>query len=100
MNMRERQDGHLTERIATGRLPIMKAKQSQKLKLTDQLRSAVENCGKTRYRISKETGISEVILSRLMSRERFLSSDNLDILAEYLGLELRTVAQKPCKEGK
>ena len=62
-------------------------------RLTDQLRRIVENCGQTRYQISKATGISEPTLARLVSGERFVSPDALDALGEYLGLELRPVCK-------
>jgi transcriptional regulator with XRE-family HTH domain len=69
------------------------------VKLTDQLRHLVENCGQTRYQIAKATGISEPTLSRLVSGERFLSPDALDTLGKYLGL--RIVPDKPkTKKGK
>jgi hypothetical protein len=48
----------------------------------------VENCGQTRYAISKATGISEATLARLVGGERFLSPAALDKLAEYLELEI------------
>jgi transcriptional regulator with XRE-family HTH domain len=74
----------------------MRTKQTNKL--TDQLRQIVMNCGQTRYQISKQTGISEPTLARLVSGERFLSPTALDTLAEYLGL--RIVADKPqAKKG-
>jgi transcriptional regulator with XRE-family HTH domain len=73
----------------------------QPTRLTDQLRQIIENCGQTRYAISKATGISEPTLARLVSGERFLSPDALDTLGEYLGLELRVAADKPpTKKGK
>ena len=74
-------------------------KRPTKTKLTDQLRQLVENCGQTRYQIWKATGISEPTLARLVSGERFLSPDALDMLGEYLGLELR-IASKPDKKQK
>ena len=60
----------------------------KRLKLTEQLRLAVETCGRTRYRISKDTGIDETALSRFASGERGLSMATLDRLADYLGLDL------------
>jgi transcriptional regulator with XRE-family HTH domain len=75
----------------------MKAKEPKRL--TDQLRQIVENCGQTRYQISKATGISEPTLARLVSGERFLSPDALDTLSEYLGVELRIVARKSSEKG-
>ncbi len=62
-------------------------------KLTDQLRRLVATCGVTRYRISRDTGIPEPTLARLVSGERFVSPDSLDKLGEYLGL--RIVMGKP-----
>jgi transcriptional regulator with XRE-family HTH domain len=72
----------------------MRAKQPKRF--TDQVRQAVENCGQTRYRIAKATGISEPTLARLVSGERFLSPTALDTLAEYLGLR---VTNQPKKKG-
>lgn len=56
--------------------------------MSDQIRSAIDSCGITRYRISKETGISESALSRFMTGERGLSMTALDALADYLGLDV------------
>jgi plasmid maintenance system antidote protein VapI len=75
----------------------MTAKQQKRL--TDQLRHIVENCGQTRYQVSKATGISEPTLARLVSGERFLSPDALDVLGKYFGL--RIVTDKPkTKKGR
>lgn len=74
-------------------------KKKKPMKLTDQLRQMVNDCGQTRYAISKATGIDESVLCRLMSGERFLSPSALDTLAEYLGLELRQVRQPRTKKG-
>jgi transcriptional regulator with XRE-family HTH domain len=55
-------------------------------KFTDQLRRAVKGCGLTRYRIAKEIGVSESLLSRFMSSESGLSFAVLDRLAELIGI--------------
>jgi transcriptional regulator with XRE-family HTH domain len=60
----------------------------KRAKMSDQIRSAIDSCGITRYRISKETGISESALSRFMTGERGLSMTALDALADYLGLDV------------
>jgi transcriptional regulator with XRE-family HTH domain len=65
----------------------------RKLTMTDMLKSAIEQSGLTRYRISKETGIDEAALMRFMRGETSLRLDRADVLAEYLGLEL--VKRKP-----
>ena len=68
----------------------MKAKP---LTFTDQLRRTVENCGMSRYQLSKESGVDETTLCRFVHGERCLSERNLDKLGTYLGL--RIVADKP-----
>jgi hypothetical protein len=57
-------------------------------RFSDEIRAAVENCGKTRYRIAKETGIAAAVLCRFVQRQRGLSMDTLDTLAECLGLHV------------
>lgn len=57
-------------------------------KLIDQLRNAIETCGKTRYRISKEAGIAESVLSRFMRGENVLTITNAERLADYFELEI------------
>lgn len=61
---------------------------SKKPNLSEQVRKAIETAGVTRYRIAKETNVSEATLSRFMSRERGLTLKVLDRLTEYLGLQL------------
>ena len=60
----------------------------RRAKLSDQIRRAVDDCGQTRYRISKETGIDQSTLSRFMSAERGLPMNTLDTLADYLDLNI------------
>ncbi len=60
----------------------------KKPSLSDQVRSAIDASGKSRYRIAKDLDVSEATLSRFMSRERGLTLTVLDRLAEYLGLRL------------
>jgi transcriptional regulator with XRE-family HTH domain len=66
----------------------------KRIPLSDQIRQAVENCGQTRYAISKATGISEATLSRFMAGERGLPMKTLDRLAEHLGLKVVTSRQR------
>ena len=67
--------------------------------ILDQIRQAIEESDKTRYRIAKETGISESRLSLLMSKKRGLSIDALEELADYLGLEV-TLRPKKKRKGR
>ena len=57
----------------------------------DQLRDIIRKCGRSRYEISKATGIDQATLSKFMLGERGLSMKVLNALAEYLKL---TVVQK------
>lgn len=60
-----------------------------KKRISDQLREAIERSGKTRYRISVETGITQSQLSRFVNDPAVsLSLANIDKLCEYLGAEL------------
>jgi hypothetical protein len=65
-----------------------------RLQLSDQIRHAVETCGQTRYRIAKATGISEATLSRFMTGDRGLPMKTLDVLADYLKLNIQGPKQK------
>jgi len=57
-------------------------------RILDQIRKAIEASDKTRYRLSKETGIAQSQLSRLMTGEEGLSFENLERLIDALGLEI------------
>lgn len=70
---------------------------SQKAKsLTDQLRQFIETAEVSRYRLSKQTGISQSLLSRFMHGTAGLSVDSLDTLADALDLEL--TKKKPTRK--
>ena len=66
----------------------MAKKRTKRTKLSDQIRQAIESCGMTRYRIARETGISDATLSRFMSGERGLPMKTLDTLADFLDLNI------------
>ncbi len=68
----------------------MKRKQ---IKLSEQVRQAIDTCGITRYQISQDTGIDQATLCRFMGGYGGLSIPVLDTLGEYLGL--RIVADRP-----
>jgi transcriptional regulator with XRE-family HTH domain len=67
--------------------------------LTDQIRQAIDDSGLTRYRIAKETGISESTLSKFYLCQRGLSSKALDKLGECLQLTIY-LGRKPDQKGK
>jgi len=72
----------------------------KRIKLSDQIRQAVDHCGQTRYRIAQETGISEPTLSRFMSGERGLPMATLDRLADHLSLDIVQYKSAMAKKGK
>ena len=67
------------------------------LKLSDQLRAAILDNEKSRYRISKETDITEAGLSRFMNHVAEISLDTIDKIGECLELEI-TTRRKPGKQ--
>jgi predicted transcriptional regulator len=63
--------------------------------ILDTIRKQIQRCGKTRYQISKETGICQAALSRLMSgKRRSIHCKSADILLKYFGFELVSRAKK------
>ena len=76
----------------------MVKKQPQKKRLSDQLRRVIADCGLSRYRISKETGVAEETLSRFMSAQRRLSLNAVVEIGELLDLEV--VAKKRSQKKK
>ncbi len=61
--------------------------------ISDQLRQAILDSGKSRYLIWQETGIAQSILSRFVNEEAGISLDSIDKLGECLGLQI--VEAKP-----
>jgi hypothetical protein len=56
--------------------------------MTAVLKAAIEQSGRSRYRIAKDTGITEPSLCRFMQGTASVRLDKADVLAEYLGLQL------------
>jgi transcriptional regulator with XRE-family HTH domain len=67
--------------------------------LTDQLRLAIYESGLSRYRIARETGISESALAQFYNGHRGLSMKALNALGESLELKV-TLGRKPDTKGK
>ncbi|NLF09478.1 MAG: helix-turn-helix domain-containing protein [Pirellulaceae bacterium] len=67
--------------------------------ISDQLRQAIDDSGMTRYRISKETGISETALALFYNGQRGLSMKALNALGKCLELKI-VLGRKPEKKGK
>jgi len=60
----------------------------KRIKLSDQVRRAVDASGLTRYRISKIAGLHESVLCRFMPGEIEITTGTLDRLADALGLDI------------
>jgi transcriptional regulator with XRE-family HTH domain len=79
-------------------IPVM-GKSRTMAKMTDQLRQAIDDSGLTRYRIAKETGISEATLSKFYLGQRGLSMEALNALGECLQLTIQ-LGRKASTKGK
>ena len=56
--------------------------------LSDVLRRTINESGLSFYRIAKDTGITSQSLLRFQRGDQSLRLDKVDVLAEYLGLQL------------
>jgi len=65
--------------------------------IVETIRIHIKACGKTRYRISQDTGVDEATLCRIAAG-RTCSTETADILCEYFGLKL--VQKKQKKKAK
>ncbi|ADB17412.1 hypothetical protein Psta_2745 [Pirellula staleyi DSM 6068] len=74
------------------------AKKRTKL-VTDQIRQAIDDSGFTRYRIAKETGISEATLALFYNGQRGLSTEALNAIGQFLELKI-TLGRKADQESK
>ena len=63
-------------------------------KIRQAIREAIESDKRSRYRIAQETGISEPMLCLFMQSKRGMTLERLELLAEYLGLEIRPKSRK------
>ena len=52
------------------------------------LRKQIENCGVSRYRISKDTGIDQAALCRIL-QGKSCNAETVDKLLTYFGYEIR-----------
>ena len=65
--------------------------------IIETLREHIRKCGKSRYRISQDTGIDEAALCRMMQGGG-CNVETADILCKYFGLKL--VARKSKKKAR
>jgi transcriptional regulator with XRE-family HTH domain len=76
---------------------------TQRAKLSDEIRAAIDRCGMSRYAICKQTGIAEGNMSRFMAGKAGLELSTLDALADLLDLHIaegRGKARRTTRKGK
>ncbi|GAF94275.1 unnamed protein product [marine sediment metagenome] len=56
--------------------------------VSDQIRQAIRDSGLTNYRVAKLTGVEQSTLSRFMNGGYGVTSETLDILGDFLDLEV------------
>jgi len=72
---------------------------AKRIKLSDQIRRAVDASGLSRYRICKEVGLDQAVFSRFMADKSGLSVRNLDAIADLLGLNIMAGKRPKRKAG-
>ena len=58
--------------------------------LTQSLKHAIRNSNQTEYQIAKQSGVSQIVISRFLSGERDIRMATADKLAGVLGLKIQT----------
>jgi len=71
----------------------------KRLHLSEQIRGAVDASNLSRYRICKEAGIDQSAFSRFMAGKVGLLQQNLDRLADVLGLDVVTRGASRKRKG-
>ena len=67
----------------------MSKRKTRRKTLANQLRQAIADSGKSQYRIAKDTGIAQPVISRFVNSDRNISLETADKLMQYFGLELK-----------
>ena len=74
---------------------IINVMAKNRVKLSDQVRQAVEASGVSHYAIGKAMQIDKSAFSRFMSGRAGLSLTKLDALADVLGLDITMSGERP-----
>ena len=69
-----------------------------RVKLSEQVRRAVEESGMTRYAICKVIGMHESVMSRFMNGKGGLQQDSMDALADLLEIDIVVRGKRGQKE--
>ncbi len=72
----------------------------RRVRLSEQIRQAVEASGLSQYRISKELCVAESTISRFMSGKGGLSMEYLDALADLLELNITATRKRRQSKGR
>ena len=66
-----------------------------RVRLSDQIRDAIDRSGMSRYRICQLIGLDKSVMSRFMAGRCGLSVDTLDRLGELLDLRVEAGVRAP-----
>jgi len=69
------------------------------MKLSDQIRRAIRDSGKSRYRIAQQANVHQSQLSRFVSGKALVRMETLDRVAEVLNLEI-SVRESPSEPNR
>ena len=69
-------------------------KEKERVNLAEQIRSAFEWSGITRFELSKRSSVSYGIVHRFIGQERNIKLDTASKLCDVLGLELRPLRRR------
>lgn len=61
--------------------------------IVETIREHIETCGKSRYRISVDTGVDEATLCRIVAGKA-CSTETADVLLKYFGLTIAEAKQR------
>jgi transcriptional regulator with XRE-family HTH domain len=68
--------------------------------LTKAIAAAVKTSNQTPYAIAKGAGLARSQLSRLLSGERGMSTETIERLADYLGLQITIEPKTKTTKGR
>jgi transcriptional regulator with XRE-family HTH domain len=73
---------------------------ASRVRLSDQIRRAIDASGMSRYAICKEIELSESTMSRFMAGRGGLSVEMLDRIGEVLNLNITAGVKAPKGKGR
>ena len=71
-----------------------------RMTMTDTLRKAIADSGKTFLALERESGVKRQSLMKFARGERHMRGDQLDKLVEYFGLQLTPIHAKSHSKSK